>query len=84
MEKKKALQDFQFSLQTTEMQWTYNIIGIIPEYNSPTGKSNHPIAGPHPSPIKRNKGRNFILENLKLTTTAVSSPIKGSTILTKN
>lgn len=66
------------------MQWTYSIVGLIPEYNTPNGRSNHPIAGPHPSPVKRGKGRNFILENLNLTTTAVSSPIKGATILSKH
>ncbi|XP_041462969.1 cilia- and flagella-associated protein 47-like isoform X1 [Lytechinus variegatus] len=70
-------------VQTADMQWTYQLKGVTPEYTPPTGQSQKPIQGPHPSPIRRNKPKNFILDNLSLTTTAVSSPIKGAPVLMK-
>ncbi|XP_072178621.1 cilia- and flagella-associated protein 47-like [Diadema setosum] len=70
-------------IQTADMQWTYQVEGVIPEYTPPAGHSQKPIQGPHLSPIKRSKQRNFVLDNLRLTTTAVSSPVKGAPILLK-
>ena len=73
-----------FFLQTSDMQWTYNIKGILPEYNPPRGLSSHPMCGPHPDPRYRPRSvPNFIRDNLKLTTTGVSSPIKGAPIIIK-
>ncbi|XP_022089961.1 cilia- and flagella-associated protein 47-like isoform X2 [Acanthaster planci] len=67
-------------VQTADMQWTYSLVGVTPEYVPPTGQSQRPIAGPHTSGTRHSKPRNYVLENLKLTTTAVSSPIKGAPI----
>lgn len=65
------------------MQWTYNVKGILPDYVPPRGHSSRPIAGPHPD-IRRVPDKiNYVRDNLKLTTTAVSSPIKGAPILMK-
>ena len=63
------------------MQWTYNIRGVPPGYDPPRGYSSHPMAGPHPDPRKRLERLNYIKDNLRLTTTAVSSPIKGAPLL---
>ncbi|XP_071954714.1 cilia- and flagella-associated protein 47-like isoform X2 [Antedon mediterranea] len=68
-------------IQTSDMQWTYDLIGTTPEYTPPSGQSQKPIAGPHNAPLKRGKHRNFVRDNLQLTTTAVSSPVKGAPIL---
>ncbi|XP_077977423.1 cilia- and flagella-associated protein 47-like [Glandiceps talaboti] len=68
-------------IQTSEMQWTYDLRGITPSYTPPSGYSERPIAGPHPAPQFRRRPTNYIRENLKLTTTAVSSPVKGNPVL---
>ena len=65
------------------MQWTYNIRGILPDYNPPRGFSSRPMAGPHPDPRKWGEKINYVRENLRLTTTAVSSPIKGGPIIVR-
>ncbi|XP_033113331.1 cilia- and flagella-associated protein 47-like isoform X2 [Anneissia japonica] len=70
-------------VQTSEMQWTYDVIGTTPEYTPPSGHSQKPIAGPHNVPLKRGKQRNFVRDNLRLTTTAVSSPVKGAPVIVK-
>ncbi|KAL3884217.1 hypothetical protein ACJMK2_030436, partial [Sinanodonta woodiana] len=68
-------------LQTPDMQWSYSVKGVLPEYTPPRGQSSRPIAGPHPDPRQRQEKQNYILENLKLKTTAVSSPIKGAPLI---
>ena len=66
------------------MQWTYSIKGILPDYAPPHGYSVHPMSGPHPDPRYRPAAKpNYIRENLKLTTTGVSSPIKGAPLIIK-
>ncbi|KAK3790022.1 hypothetical protein RRG08_016335 [Elysia crispata] len=68
-------------IQTPDMQWSYCIRGVLPEYQPPRGVSAKPIAGPHP-PLQKPAGRrNYIRENLKLIATAVSSPIKGANLM---
>lgn len=63
------------------MQWSYNVRGILPDYAPPRGKSSRPMKGPHPDPRMRSGKMNYVLDNLKLKTTAVSSPVKGAPIL---
>lgn len=70
--------------QTPDMQWSYDVKGVLPHYSPPRGKSAQPIAGPHPDPRMRGDKMNYIRENLRLTTTAVSSPIKGAPLLTRS
>ncbi|XP_052708553.1 cilia and flagella-associated protein 47-like isoform X1 [Crassostrea angulata] len=71
-------------IQTPDMQWSYDVKGVLPHYSPPRGKSAQPIAGPHPDPRMRGDKMNYIRENLRLTTTAVSSPIKGAPLLTRS
>lgn len=67
--------------QTSDNQWSYNVKGALPDYQPPRGVSAPPIAGPHP-PVKSQSGRkNYVRENLKLLTTAVSSPVKGGHLM---
>ncbi|XP_052240686.1 cilia- and flagella-associated protein 47-like isoform X3 [Dreissena polymorpha] len=68
-------------VQTPEMQWSYNVRGVLPEYAPPRGISSRPMKGPHPDPRMRRERTNYILDNIRLKTTAVSSPIKGAPIL---
>ena len=64
------------------MQWTYNVRGTLPEYTPPRGHSSQPMAGPHPDLRVRKNGKlDFVRNNLALTTTGVSSPLKGAKIL---
>ncbi|XP_062432984.1 cilia- and flagella-associated protein 47 [Rhea pennata] len=67
-------------IQTTSMQWTYEINGHSPQTISPT----KPAKVVTTSCYLRSatvRQRNFIRENLKLTTTGVSSPIKGAPLV---
>lgn len=63
------------------MQWSYNVRGVLPPYNPPRGKSSQPMAGPHPDPRMRIERVNYIRDNLKLVTTAASSPLKGAPLI---
>lgn len=71
----------RFLFQTPDMQWSYNVRGVLPEYMPPRGRSSRPMAGPHPDPRSRNERMNYIKNNMNLITTAVSSPIKGAPII---
>jgi hypothetical protein len=42
------------------------------------------MAGPHPDPRHRPDGSNFVRDNMRLTTTAVSSPVKGASVINRN
>ncbi|XP_068773049.1 cilia- and flagella-associated protein 47 isoform X2 [Struthio camelus] len=67
-------------IQTTSMQWTYEINGLPPQTISPT----RPAKVVSTSSYMRSatvRQRNFVRENLKLTTTAVSSPVKGAPLI---
>lgn len=64
-------------LQTSEMQWTYNVVGTLPEYIAPQSQASKT----EPGVIERSETRNYVLDNLRLKTTAVSSPLKGAPIL---
>ncbi|XP_078416576.1 cilia- and flagella-associated protein 47-like [Cetorhinus maximus] len=70
-------------IQTMDMQWMYEINGLDPQYTPPNiqhGKITH-TDFKHPVPVQQ---RNFIQENLKVITTAVSSPLKGAPLVTIN
>ncbi|MGH0172134.1 UNVERIFIED_CONTAM: hypothetical protein FKN15_062683 [Acipenser sinensis] len=63
-------------IQTGDMQWMYDINGVQPQYIPPTSQSSRIVS----SGVVRATAvqqRNFIREKLQLTTTSVSSPIKG-------
>ncbi|ESO84826.1 hypothetical protein LOTGIDRAFT_196276 [Lottia gigantea] len=68
-------------IQTSDMQWSYNIRGVLPEYSPPRGTSSRPMAGPHPDPRYRGQPVNYVQDNIQLLTTAVSSPIKGAKLV---
>ncbi|XP_055888207.1 cilia and flagella-associated protein 47-like isoform X1 [Biomphalaria glabrata] len=68
-------------VQTSDMQWSYMIKGVLPEYKPPRGVSAPPISGPHPELKKQHARRNYIRENMRLIATAVSSPIKGAPLM---
>ncbi|XP_075257847.1 cilia- and flagella-associated protein 47-like isoform X3 [Convolutriloba macropyga] len=85
-------------VQTRYNHWSYELIGTLPEYHPPQihasqnfhsfNKTTHlnrqtsaPLAPDHDNPSRY---RNFIRENLRLDTTAVSSPIKGRNVLPRH
>ena len=70
-----------FLLQSGDMQWTYNVRGVLPDYRPPRAFSCKPISGPHPDPRKRTNQTSYVKDNLRLATTAVSSPIKGAPLM---
>lgn len=59
--------------------------GVLPTYEPPKNRSSLPSVNGDELINRRatNKKRNFILENLQLHQTAISSPIKGASVLTK-
>ncbi|XP_029458968.1 cilia- and flagella-associated protein 47 [Rhinatrema bivittatum] len=67
-------------IQTATMQWTYEINGLPPQTFPPTNVLAKTDSRGHirSATVKQ---RNFIRENLKLVTTAVSSPIKGASLV---
>jgi hypothetical protein len=72
-----------FVFQTANMQWTYAVRGVLPDYQPPRGFSSHPIAGPHPDPRRHGEKINYVRDNLRLSATAASSPIKGTPLIIK-
>ncbi|XP_035825915.1 cilia- and flagella-associated protein 47 [Aplysia californica] len=75
------LYDAKLIIQIPDMQWSYCIHGVLPEYRPPRGVSAKPIAGPHPLLTKQSSKKNYVRENLKLVATAVSSPVKGAPLI---
>ncbi|XP_074785727.1 cilia- and flagella-associated protein 47 [Athene noctua] len=67
-------------IQTQSMQWMYKINGLPPQTIPPTrpGKVVTPNSYIRSATVRQ---RNFLRENLKLTTTGVSSPIKGAPLV---
>ncbi|XP_074672980.1 cilia- and flagella-associated protein 47 [Strix aluco] len=67
-------------IQTQSMQWTYKINGLPPQTIPPTrpGKVVTTNSYIRSATVRQ---RNFLRENLKLTTTGVSSPIKGAPLV---
>jgi hypothetical protein len=58
--------------------------GVLPHYEAPKNRSSLPSVNSDELAGRRGaKKRNFILENLQLHQTAISSPIKGASVLTK-
>ncbi|XP_063809558.1 cilia- and flagella-associated protein 47 isoform X2 [Pseudophryne corroboree] len=67
-------------VQTSTMEWTYEIIGLAPKTTPPTNVSSR-ICSLGIKQVATVQQRNFLRENLKLTTTGVSSPIKGASLV---
>ncbi|XP_009333062.1 PREDICTED: putative uncharacterized protein CXorf30 homolog [Pygoscelis adeliae] len=72
--------DFQIDLRTQSMQWTYEINGLPPQTVPPTRPAKVISTGSYIRSATVRQ-RNFLCENLKLTTTAVSSPVKGAPLV---
>ncbi|KAG9492434.1 hypothetical protein GDO78_000763 [Eleutherodactylus coqui] len=66
--------------ETSSMQWTYEINGLPPKTTPSTNVSAKICSMGIRKPVIHQK-RNFLQENLKLTTTAVSSPVKGASLV---
>ncbi|XP_019379409.1 PREDICTED: cilia- and flagella-associated protein 47-like [Gavialis gangeticus] len=69
-------------IQTSSMQWTYEINGLPPQTKPPTTSAKVISTGGYIRSATVRQ-RNFLRENLKLTTTGVSSPIKGAPLILK-
>lgn len=74
---------FPFSVpyfQTRSMQWTYVINGLPPQSVPPPTAAKVVCTSSYigSSTVRQ---RNFVRENLKLTTTGASSPIKGAPLV---
>ena len=70
-------------VNTKDNQWKYIVHGVLPHYEPPKNRSSLPSVNSDELAGRRTKKRNFVLENLQLQQTAISSPIKGSSVLTK-
>nr|XP_014349939.1 PREDICTED: cilia- and flagella-associated protein 47-like isoform X1 [Latimeria chalumnae] len=67
-------------IQTADMQWMYEIHGLLPQYTPPVDVSAKTCTRMYLQPATVRQ-RNFVRENLKPTTTAASSPIKGAPLV---
>merc|ERR1739838_80811 len=69
-------------VKTLDMQWSYQVIGLLPKYRPPVAKSRL-ASGPPASLVKQSKRNrpNFMRENIELLSTASSSPVKGKPII---
>ncbi|XP_052530326.1 cilia- and flagella-associated protein 47 [Tympanuchus pallidicinctus] len=67
-------------IQTQSMQWTYEINGLLPQTAPPTSPAKVVSTNSYIRSATVRQ-RNFLHENLKLTTTGVSSPIKGAPLI---
>ncbi|XP_048577373.1 cilia- and flagella-associated protein 47-like isoform X2 [Nematostella vectensis] len=67
-------------VQTSDMQWTYDIFGTTPSHTPPTGQSKIASSAQSQKRTVKQK-RNYVLENLRLNSTAVSSPLKGAPLM---
>ncbi|KAJ1117902.1 hypothetical protein NDU88_006098 [Pleurodeles waltl] len=67
-------------IQTAAMQWTYEINGLPPQTAPPRSTSSK-IASTGYMRSTTVRQRNFLRENIKLVTTAVSSPLKGAPLV---
>ncbi|UJR33894.1 hypothetical protein I4U23_021314 [Adineta vaga] len=71
-------------IDAKDNQWKYTVRGLLPQYEPPKTHSSFPSVNSDEYASRRgNKKRNFLLENLQLQQTAISSPIKGASVLTK-
>jgi len=68
--------------QTSDMQWTYDIIGTTADYNPPDSRAKIQSSSATRRTVKQKK--NYVLENLKLQSTAVSSPYKGIPLVSRS
>ena len=59
------------------MQWTYDILGTTADYNPPNARARITSTSANSARRTVKQKKNYVLENLKLQSTAVSSPYKG-------
>ncbi|XP_074889637.1 cilia- and flagella-associated protein 47 [Buteo buteo] len=67
-------------IQTESMQWTYEINGLPPQTLPPTSRAKVVSTSSYIRSATVRQ-RNFLRENLKLTTTGASSPVKGAPLV---
>ncbi|XP_043556663.1 cilia- and flagella-associated protein 47-like [Chiloscyllium plagiosum] len=67
-------------IQTMDMQWMYEINGLDPQYTPPNVQHGKIVHKGFKQTVAVQQ-RNFIKENLKVITTAVSSPLKGAPLV---
>ncbi|PFX34680.1 Calponin-likey domain-containing protein 2 [Stylophora pistillata] len=63
-------------VQCPDMQWTYDVIGKTADYSPPNVRSKIVSSSANSGRTVKQK-KNYVLDNLKLQSTAVSSPYKG-------
>ncbi len=66
------------------MQWTYDIIGTTADYSPPNMRSKIVSTSANSSRRTVKQKRNYVLDNLKLQSTAVSSPYKGARLVSRS
>lgn len=71
-------------VQTPDMQWTYDVIGTTSDYNPPNARSKILSLSANSPRRSVKQKKNYVLENLKLQSTAVSSPLKGIRLVTRS
>ena len=70
--------------QTSDMQWTYDILGTTADYNPPNVQARITSTSANSARRTVKQKKNYVLENLKLQSTAVSSPYKGVRLVSRS
>ena len=70
--------------QTSDMQWTYDILGTTTDYNPPNARARITSTSANSARRTVKQKKNYVLENLKLQSTAVSSPYKGVRLVSRS
>ena len=70
--------------QTSDMQWTYDILGTTADYNPPNARARITSNSANSARRTVKQKKNYVLENLKLQSTAVSSPYKGVRLVSRS
>ena len=70
--------------QTSDMQWTYDILGTTADYNPPNARARITSTSANSARRTVKQKKNYVLENLKLQSTAVSSPYKGVRLVSRS
>ena len=70
--------------QTSDVQWTYDVLGATADYNPPNARARITSSSANSARRAVKQKKNYVLENLKLQSTAVSSPYKGVRLVSRS
>ena len=70
-------------IQTRDCQWVYEVKGVTPDYKPPRATMAATDNRLTATSLLQNRKQNFVRDNLRVSSTGVSSPLKGKALLQK-